>query len=498
MRSITFDESTVMREFARIAGEQGLIKTAQIPPAPQGLQPAKPQPKPMDQFKGILDTVKQTMTGDPGQSQQLKDVVNKVLPSGQSADDDADDGMAKLQQLIAELSKNPDLLNKSPDLKAMVDKVKATLPTTTMEPKTLPEAASPTTQSSSPTATPERKDIPDMPLGQKTEMPLPKISSRIEKQADGVYDVTGETGEKLIDSAHPGNMHTEVTERKDDDGNLVETIVEQHEADKEVAHSQRFPKGTYSSLRALQEKLSKLGHTDVLPALEEIIKLVATQKEVLGYELTALANKLDQKGFIEAASKVDAIIKKAIGNVVRPYGVNEPPSVPAQQYEGGFQDPSALMTYPTGTPESASMPSQENLTTNQYVKRVQQPASALGAGGTPAVQRWQQRFNARHGLTAGKPGWLKPDGVWGQATQSAYEGVQSKMVQPATTGTPPPPPAAPYQLSVGLPAMPQAPGIQMPTAIPLTPAQQAQRTNQGLAEQRREMYDTIESKHNRK
>lgn len=86
---------------------------------------------------------------------------------------------------------------------------------------------------------------------------------------DKFYDVTGETGEQLVDSAHPGNMRTELTHSKTDE-NLVETIVEQQKADLEVAH--KVPKGVYAALTDLADKLDKLGYRKEADVVDDLIK----------------------------------------------------------------------------------------------------------------------------------------------------------------------------------------------------------------------------------
>lgn len=71
------------------------------------------------------------------------------------------------------------------------------------------------------------------------------------------YDVTGETGEQLVEKAHPGGgTKTELTHSKTDE-NLVETIVEQQKRDIDVVN--KMPKGTYAALVGLADRLDKLG-----------------------------------------------------------------------------------------------------------------------------------------------------------------------------------------------------------------------------------------------
>jgi hypothetical protein len=130
-----------------------------------------------------------------------------------------------------------------------------------------------------------------------------------DKPASKVYDVTGESGEDLVDDAHPGNMHTEISNRKDDDGNLVETIVERQEMDLDVVR--KVPKGTYATLVELYNRLHKAGQVEVLSDLANVIKSIATAEDVMEHTLVTLATVLDEKGFSKAADKVDALLKTA-------------------------------------------------------------------------------------------------------------------------------------------------------------------------------------------
>ncbi|KKM23305.1 hypothetical protein LCGC14_1616550 [marine sediment metagenome] len=125
-----------------------------------------------------------------------------------------------------------------------------------------------------------------------------------------LYDVSGETGEQLVDSAHPGGgTRTELTHSKTDE-NLVETIVEQQKKDIEVAQS--IPKGTYAALKDLHTKLEKLGVNKYhLNKLSGIIDSIYTPEEFISYRLAKLSDDLDAIGCYDAADKVDNFKKKA-------------------------------------------------------------------------------------------------------------------------------------------------------------------------------------------
>lgn len=90
------------------------------------------------------------------------------------------------------------------------------------------------------------------------------------KAMDKLYDVTGETGEAFVNSAHTD--HVTVAPAKEE-GGKVENTVEQQKKDLEIAN--KNPTGKYA---------------------KTILELVAT------------ANRLDAEGFTEAAEKVDRAI----------------------------------------------------------------------------------------------------------------------------------------------------------------------------------------------
>jgi hypothetical protein len=157
------------------------------------------------------------------------------------------------------------------------------------------------------------------------------------------YDVTGETGEQLVEKAHPGGgTKTELTHSKTDE-NLVETIVEQQKADIEVARS--VPKGTYAELMNLYGILTKMGYKKHLSGLRTVIKSIATPDEVIDYTLNVLADKLDLMGFEKSADLVDGLLKKKVAydpSYIDP-GIAEYGG--SMGYEVGRTDPEGA-TYP--------------------------------------------------------------------------------------------------------------------------------------------------------
>ena len=355
-----------------------------------------------------------------------------------------------------------------------------------------------------------------------------------DKPASKVYDVTGESGEDLVDDAHPGNMHTEISNRKDDDGNLVETIVERQEMDLDVVR--KVPKGTYATLVELYNRLHKAGQVEVLSDLANVIKSIATAEDIMEHTLVTLANVLDEKGFTKAANIVDALLKTAFGELFPAVSAikqlitdlqaqntgdtfkslyqkmsAELDTVKDQQGlyeyvkrynavlakhkdypkalifiqkfisktsssegsllvtlanaldERGFvaaadkvdelvrladfdyynrmneqskQSPTVLApgesVYPTGprstmqTPTWPPTPAGSQTPASGIAGVAPAPvapvARPLGKGGTVAVQKWQQQYNATH------KDKLIDDGIWGANTQKAYESVQTRPV----------------------------------------------------------------------
>ncbi|HEC63743.1 MAG TPA: hypothetical protein ENI23_00450 [bacterium] len=151
------------------------------------------------------------------------------------------------------------------------------------------------------------KNVVRMVMGLKTEA---SKNHETVKQATGEknYDVTGETGEQLIESAHPGGgTRTELTHSKTEE-NLIETIVEQQKRDIEVARS--IPKGTYAALISLYDVLNKMGHKEYLGGLVKTIKRIATYEDIMINTLLTLADGLDRRGLKNATNHVDKMLEK--------------------------------------------------------------------------------------------------------------------------------------------------------------------------------------------
>jgi hypothetical protein len=273
-------------------------------------------------------------------------------------------------------------------------------------------------------------------LESKEELPilvgkLEDILVTLISTAEGVYDVSGETGKDLIDSAHEGNMHTEVSGRKDDDGNLVETIFERQETDIEVAHAN--PKGTYATLMDLRGRLSAKGHADVVAELDEAIKLVATPEAVFEYTLISLACELDKRGFVEVADKVDELIRKTAEPFDKPVGMSG----------GGVHQKSQEelnREYFAGKGSDSSWLTQEPVVQNPNAAETQKPQTLdftgeqlkpfdVGLKPDPKVAEVGKKFQTQYNILMrlkypnDATKLLKVDGVWGPATNKAWKDV---------------------------------------------------------------------------
>jgi hypothetical protein len=273
MRHINFDESFVMNEFAKIMTKNdGLVKTAgDNDMAPKTNESSKPAPqqesvKPVETKKNPAQEAKDYVSKfcDELQTPATKELIingkmiNKIGNELSVKSESVPDGKSSM----IELSKKIMTIQGSFEVKnamiALYTKARNILANSIKKFKTNPELLN--------------QLVPDL-----SPKPQQADDGAVEKtaaaKADALYNVSGETGEDLIDSAHPGKMYTDVNSKTKE--NLIETVVEQQERDKEVAYSN--PTGKYAELTT---------------------------------ELTKLANKLDEGGFLDAADKVDELIKK--------------------------------------------------------------------------------------------------------------------------------------------------------------------------------------------
>jgi len=400
MRNITFDESTVLREFARIANEQQLIKTAEVVKEAGALEnlSAKLQKgeEPMKAALEVVNVAWAGMANNPDKEKMYDALVAQVK-----------------QFLMSKYGKHPNFATAISNFDAQSTKIKS---------------------------------------------PIQAVDDTVKEAAskDKAYDVSGETGEQLIDSAHPGNMKTELTHSKTDQA-LVETIVEQQEAD--IAVVNKVPKGTYAALVDLHTSLSKMGYADKLNGLKNCIQSLAYPEDILNHALVILADSLDGLGLSVEANRVDQLLKKKViaenprakrfldtiksntayirGNdrfrdaMLQMLGKVNPDMTLAQtmreiktlfdQNKGHEMYDQLYAIYTSSYNDFKDSLAQEQSEQPQPQTNVIQPVSMtpilppLKPGGTPAVQKWQMNYNKRHGKQI-----LIPDGVWGRATQQAY------------------------------------------------------------------------------
>jgi len=126
---------------------------------------------------------------------------------------------------------------------------------------------------------------------------------KIYKEAlDKLYDVTGETGEQLIEKAHPGGGPTIAPSKEE--GGKVETVVEEQK--KSIDKATKKPTGKYaqtvSKLIALANKLEDEGNVKAALQVDESIR-----------EMRALLPFSNRSSVIEAAGSEDkkaSVVKK--------------------------------------------------------------------------------------------------------------------------------------------------------------------------------------------
>jgi hypothetical protein len=213
-----------------------------------------------------------------------------------------------------------------------------------------------------------------------------------------LYDVSGETGEDLVETAHPGGgTKTEVGSKTTE--NLVETIVEQQEAD--IAAVNKKPTGAYAMINSLYNELSKMGYDKHLWKLAEHLK----KKSNINDELVALANKLDERGLTKIADKIDMMLEK-----VADEGGGFPMSSPTRADPvGGYSSPSWFTPEQSGysspswfTPEQTSVvPKEEKLYSEQPPETQKKPEIKKVWYSDPTkLSRFQNLYNK---TIVGKP-----------------------------------------------------------------------------------------------
>ena len=314
MKHIGFDQSTVLNEFARIAHEKGLIKKAEIEIGDFGEEAPKPGAKPATPNLDKLLA---------GQAVELEKYWPEVSPY--------------FQYMFQQAGSHENFLKQS---KGAVDTIKRALFAyfkSVNDPKGLEFYYKQLDTMFRPTGPKEpgqleRPNIVMSPMADDGEVTASASDENVKTADEKKYDVTGETGEQLVNDAHPGGgTKTELTHSKTDE-NLVETIVEQQKKDVEVAHS--VPKGTYAALVDLYNKLHKMGHKDRLNGLAKTIHIVATEEDIVMHTLVTLADELDRRGFQDVASSVDELFKKKLAEPYVDPGVAEfGGSMPEGEYQ---------------------------------------------------------------------------------------------------------------------------------------------------------------------
>ena len=270
MKHIDFNQSTVMREYAKIAVKKGFIKKA------EDVDPAETK-------KWI---------------NEVADRLKKKSPMG---------GVERVfYDMAIKFVIDLDPKNPIADIKNYL--FGKLIPGEPKEIKSLPDKV--------------QKDFIESVEPKAVSVPITASDKQEVKTAESkLYDISGETGKELVEKAHPGGgTRTELTHSKTDE-NLVETIVEQQ--DKDIGVAMSIPKGTYAALMNLYNVLSKKGLEEHLGGLKEAIESVASPNEELNYKLEKLCEKLEQGEFKVAAEKIKDVIKKAIDQ--------EPPLLPVSE-----------------------------------------------------------------------------------------------------------------------------------------------------------------------
>ncbi len=456
MRHINFDESLVMRELARIAQEQGLVKIAQEP---------RPMPVPSPAQSVGPDKVETTKYHPFDEQLRAFPVVGEVYHKGATKNGSGLLGELTSREFVrfVNWAKSQDVEGKQ-KFEALKQKLKPILGQIQAQVQKAP-------------ANFQQAYLPKLQEASGL-LSSAEVEGDIVKAAEGKeYDVSGETGEDLVEQAHPGGgTKTELTHSKTNE-NLVETIVEQQEKDIEVA--QKDPKGTYAALIELYSKLSKLGFENKLDGLKEAIKIATTPEEVVEHTLLVLADELDNLGYTKHADFVDGLLKKKIvvaenerakqfldalkERVGRLEGEDRhrwavlqqldrvSPDMPLttvmNQTKGILdqwqQSPLYDQLYAVHTTlynqlqdslsqeQSELAPKQQQIRQQLGGRRVQmapvsvKPSASgfnapLASKGTEAVQKWQQWYNRKH------KGNLREDGLWGPKTQAAYQSVKAQ------------------------------------------------------------------------
>lgn len=261
MKHIGFDDSTVLREFAKIAGGRNLLKKEAVLD--------EKQVKDAIISKLLYDTL---ATGFLNSMSSAKVIAERKMLKEELLNLSRDKNRLEsipLVQLVADIKKS------SPSDAGTVDDVvrsiggeeliKSVAPAPVEEPAEAPadDAGAPEPESP-PEAERSRGLPPDVHL-----KPREDVEPSIPGMADDGAVRKSAAEKTMIDEAHPGGgTKTELTHSKTDE-NLVETVVEQQKKDLEVATS--VPKGTYATLAQLADALDARGYADAADKVDAIL-----------------------------------------------------------------------------------------------------------------------------------------------------------------------------------------------------------------------------------
>lgn len=336
MKHISFNESEVLSEYARIANEKGIVKAASIVEEPllseaggfvsRGSITGKIIKKLSELQKTLYSSVRdQNSKGEIsrlftsamiGMQKYQKDMAPVTVSTGGGLP-----GMAALPTGIKVPDKNVEFITHVADMsKSLKGQLQSVLSADKLmygflaDKLNILDGMAQGAQLEITIASNFRSPVKNPMLPSAAPAPAAEADDGLPATTAGseggkCYDVTGETGEQLIDSAHPGGgTRTELTHSKTDE-NLVETIVEQQKRDLEVAKS--VPKGTYATLVKLHGQLLRLGYGDELSLLRDAILRVSTTKDIVNGTLVGLSDRLDVLGYRKSSSRIDRILLKA-------------------------------------------------------------------------------------------------------------------------------------------------------------------------------------------
>lgn len=327
MRHIGFNESEVMGEYARIANEEGIVKAAEtktatpIGPLKTAVSRSSITDKILKKMVGLQQKLEQSVK-NPKMQRDMMSPFMQASMSMMKYKSDLEPISAPLGRGIpgsaalpigTGVDKNAEFVKYVAD---MSKRLKGQLQSILSADRILYSMLASELNVLDSLAHGAQMEITMATKFKSPMMPAPEAkaddglpSATAANDGGKHYDVTGETGEQLIDSAHPGGgTKTELSSKTDE--NLVETIVEQQKRDIEVTKS--VPKGTYATLVRLHDRLSKMGHGDRLSTLRDAILRVSTTNDIIGSVLVGLSDRLDVRGYEKSANRVDKILKKAL------------------------------------------------------------------------------------------------------------------------------------------------------------------------------------------